>query len=88
MAVLGCDEVGREMSAYIDGELNVERAAHVALHLVACGPCRTRYERESEIVHRLRARPTPPVPPEVRRRIVERLLEEDRTDPGDEGAGS
>lgn len=88
MSVLECDEVVREMSAYVDGELNVKRAAEMALHLVRCTSCRARYESESALVERLRGRSTPPAPKEVRRGIVERLLEEDRRDRGDEGPRS
>lgn len=88
MSVLECDEVVREMSAYVDGELNVERAAEVALHLVRCAPCRARYESESALVKRIRGGSTSPAPQEVRRGIIERLLEEDRRDRGDDGPRS
>jgi anti-sigma factor (TIGR02949 family) len=34
-----CEEVLREIELYIDGELDVDRAADLADHLASCSPC-------------------------------------------------
>ena len=83
-----CERVLRDVSAYLDGELAQERAAELARHLETCASCRRAYERERALKARLKARRRPPVPPEVERRIRERLLAEDEGEGGDPGAAS
>jgi mycothiol system anti-sigma-R factor len=39
LSEISCDEVLREIELYIDGELDVDRTAHLADHLGACSPC-------------------------------------------------
>ncbi len=77
-----------ELSAYLDGELTSEGAARVARHLEGCTACSVRYESEKALLIRLRHRRRGPAPPDVARRIRQRLLEEDAaSDPPDPGAG-
>ncbi len=78
--VATCDELRRELSAYLDGALSAEKAGRLARHLERCADCRTRYESEKAVVKRLKAVREPPVPPGLRRRIIGDLLEEDRRD--------
>lgn len=77
-----CDELRRELSAFLDGELSAEKAVRLARHLERCDECRARYESEKAAVKRLKAVREPPVPPELRRRIIQELLDEDRRDRG------
>ncbi len=75
--VATCEELERELSAYLDGALPAEGAARLARHLEHCASCRSRYEREKAIVTRLKKVKEPPPPAELRRRILEDLKEED-----------
>ncbi len=75
--VATCEELQRELSAYLDGALSAEKAARLARHLEECGACRARYESEQAVVARLKQVKAPPVPPELRRRILKDLHEED-----------
>ncbi len=76
--VATCNELQRELSAYLDGTLSAEKAGRLARHLEGCAACRARYEREQAVVKRLRRVKEPPAPAELRRRIIDDLLEEDR----------
>ncbi len=78
--VATCEELQRELSAYLDGVLPAEKAARLAQHLERCAPCRTRYDSEKAVVARLKKVREPPVPPELRRRILRDLHEEDERD--------
>jgi mycothiol system anti-sigma-R factor len=39
LSEISCDEVLREIELYIDGELDGDRATHLADHLGECSPC-------------------------------------------------
>ncbi len=75
--VATCDELQRELSAYLDGALSPEQAARLARHLEGCAACRARYEREQAVVERVRKVKEPPAPSELRRRILRTLDDED-----------
>ncbi len=83
-----CERVLRDVSAYLDGELTEERAAQVARHLETCAPCGAAYREERALKARLKARKRVPAPPDVERRIRERLLEEDERESGGPGGAS
>ena len=84
----GCERVLRDVSAYLDGELAQERAAEIERHLESCVSCRAAYERERALVARVKTRKVTPAPPDVARRIRERLLEEDEREGGGPGGAS
>jgi len=48
---IDCDEVLREVEAFLDHELPVERSEFIALHLQTCSPC----ARRADFQQRLRA---------------------------------
>ncbi len=77
-----CEELLRELSAYLDGTLPAEHAARLTRHLESCTACRARYEDERAMVERLRQVRRGPAPPALRRRIVEDLQEQDRRGEG------
>ena len=77
-----CQDMLRDISAYLDGALSEESAGRLARHLEGCASCRSRYESEKAVVARLRSVRRTPAPAEVRRRIFEDLKEEDRRDEG------
>ncbi len=78
--VATCDELERELPAYLGGKLSARQAARLARHLEGCSACRARYEAEQAVVRRLRKVKEPDAPPELRRRILEDLQEQDRRD--------
>jgi len=75
-----CDDVLRDLSAYLDGALPEDSAGRLARHLESCASCRSRYVSEKAVVERLRAVRRGPAPEAVRRRIIEGLKEQDRRD--------
>ncbi len=83
-----CERVRQDVSAYLDGELAQERAAEVERHLQACASCRAAYARERALKARLKSRGRAPAPPDVARRIRDRLLEEDERESGGPGGAS
>jgi anti-sigma factor (TIGR02949 family) len=78
-----CDEVLREVEHYIHGELDRERAAQLADHLSACGPCldRAEFQRRLRDIVREKCRSIPP------ERLVVRVQQAIRVE-GDLGPGS
>ena len=55
MSGIDCDEVLREVEAYLDQELDVERRSVIERHLLTCSPCARRadfQERLRQIVAR------------------------------------
>ncbi|MDQ2799134.1 MAG: zf-HC2 domain-containing protein, partial [Armatimonadota bacterium] len=53
---------GEQLSAYIDGMLDVGKTRGIAAHLRACDPCRSLSEQLQETRTLLRTMPTPPRP--------------------------
>ena len=51
MSGIDCDEVLREVEAYLDRELPSERTEFIAVHLQTCSPC----ARRADFQQRLRA---------------------------------
>jgi anti-sigma factor (TIGR02949 family) len=43
---LSCEEVARAVWAYLDGEIDAERAARIRAHLQTCAHCRDLYTFE------------------------------------------
>lgn len=70
-----CEDTQRELTSYLDGELDVDRGRAVRGHLRGCAPCRTAAHSESILRDGLRSLPTldPPAPlwSGVRRRLAE-----------------
>jgi anti-sigma factor (TIGR02949 family) len=58
---IDCDEVLREVEAFLDHELSVERTEYIAVHLGTCSPCAKRadfQQRLRDIVARKCATPS------------------------------
>lgn len=74
-----CHEVGRDLEAYLDGELSVRATLEVAEHLASCATCASREERARAVQAHLRVTaPRPEVPPALRERITAALDLADR----------
>lgn len=74
--MIPCDQVIARLWEYVDDELRPENAAAVRAHLEICSRCFPQYDFQrayKEFVHR-RARQ--PLPPALRRRVFEAILEE------------
>lgn len=70
---------GEQLSAYIDGMLDVGKTRGIAAHLRACTPCRSLVEQLQETKILLRMMPTPPRPdPEFWTATYRRLRVDDR----------
>lgn len=70
---------GEQLSAYIDGMLDVGKTRGIAAHLRACDPCRSLTEQLQETKTLLRTVPPPPRPgPEFWTAAYRRLRVEDR----------
>jgi anti-sigma factor (TIGR02949 family) len=70
-----CDEVLRDLEAYLDGELTGERAALVEVHLQSCSPCfaHGEFRRRVQVIIRSKCgravEPPPHLADRVRRAI-------------------
>jgi mycothiol system anti-sigma-R factor len=76
-----CNDILRELYTFVDGELTIERRAHIKAHLDDCLPCFEAYDFEAElrIVISQRCRDT--VPDELRSRIARALETDDGSFP-------
>ncbi len=66
---IDCEEVLRQLFAYLDGELENERHQQIHAHLERCRACFSRAEFEARLKAHLRDLGRAVVPPEVERRV-------------------
>jgi anti-sigma factor (TIGR02949 family) len=73
-----CDEVLRDLEAFIDGELPKERAMVVAEHLEACAPCfgHGEFRRRVRVVVRKKCGGAVEMPPHLMIRIRQAIRAE------------
>lgn len=64
-----CEQVGRVLQAYVDGELGPHDAERVAAHLVHCDRCEIEREVIDEVVHAIQ-RQQPDLDPLVLDRLT------------------
>ncbi len=83
-----CRDVIERLPDYLDGELQPEIRDAVAAHLRSCARCRASARFQGELVETLHRTRSPAAPGELRRRIVEALLDEDRRQEGEGGDAS
>ena len=57
-----CPQIEEELDAYLDMELDDQRAEAIEQHLALCGDCSRRLEELSALVSKLQALPEPPLP--------------------------
>jgi anti-sigma factor (TIGR02949 family) len=76
-SVLHCDEVIGQLWAYIDEELTTDRAAQIRAHLEMCERCYPQYNFHRTFVTFMTTVGNKSLPRGVRRRVFQRLLEED-----------
>jgi anti-sigma factor (TIGR02949 family) len=75
---LSCEEVRDRLWDFIDGELVDHEAAAVQRHLEKCGRCYPEYDWNRAYAEFVRGAGQRMVPPGLRRRVFEALLEESR----------
>ncbi len=76
MSMLRCDRVIARLWEYVDGELTDAGAEEVRAHLEACARCFPQYDFQRAWLAFLRACAEQPVPPGLRQRVFQALLEE------------
>jgi mycothiol system anti-sigma-R factor len=82
LSEISCTEVLREIELYLDGELEPDRAAHLAAHLGYCSPCieRADFQAKLRMIIRSKCRTEPPA------HLAEQLREAIRAPQPFEGA--
>ena len=81
---IDCDEVLREVEAFLDHELPEERTEFIAVHLRTCSPCAKRadfQQRLRDIVARKCAAPREDMPDSLVMKVRMVIQEEHRTFP-------
>lgn len=66
---LDCEEVIRQLFAYLDGELEHDRLMNIDRHLEKCRDCFTRAEFERKLRAKVATAGQTTAPPKLRRRI-------------------
>jgi anti-sigma factor (TIGR02949 family) len=74
--MIPCDHVIAKLWEYVDGDLDELRSERVRSHLDACARCFPEYDFRRAYLKFMRRCSTPGVPPRLRRRIFEAILEE------------
>jgi hypothetical protein len=70
---MNCEEIRKQLSDYIDGELSPEAAAQVAAHLESCAGCREAYEEMTRLVGYMREMETVDEPADLLQKVRSRL---------------
>lgn len=78
MGVLRCEEALARLWEFLDGELPPEGETAVKKHLDVCARCYPRYDfQRAYLRYTRRLRERDCAPPELRRRLFERILEQE-----------
>jgi anti-sigma factor (TIGR02949 family) len=77
---MSCQEAIERLWAYIDAELPGDEVDALKTHLEVCSACYPHYDFQKALCQFLRNQPQRCAPPELRRRIFQRLLAEERSD--------
>lgn len=86
--MIRCEEALERLWDFLDGEMEPANELAVRQHLEVCSRCYPRYDFQRayfELLRRVRSRDS--VPGKLRRRLFERILEEDVAAPDGNGAG-
>jgi anti-sigma factor (TIGR02949 family) len=80
LSEIDCDEVLRDLEAFLDGELPSDRAAVIGDHLNACSPCLARgdFRRRLRLIVSEKCRPAVELPSHLVDR-VRRAIHQDPT---------
>lgn len=81
---IDCQQVLAELSVFLDGELTEERRFRIRQHLDDCNPCLEVFDFEAELRQVIKSHCRDPVPPELRKRVVDglrKLMQDSGADP-------
>jgi anti-sigma factor (TIGR02949 family) len=82
-----CEDVARQLWAFIDGELTPELNEQVRAHLEDCARCYPRYDFHRAFLAFLGKHAEQPAPPGLRSKVWEQILKEhERGEDADAGA--
>jgi mycothiol system anti-sigma-R factor len=81
MTEVSCEEVLAEVERYVDGELDVERARHLAAHLTGCSPCLDRADFQRRLREIVRTKCAAQGAPESLLLKVRAVMRSERTPP-------
>ena len=78
MSGIDCDEVLRDLEAFLDGELPADRAAVVGEHLEACSPClgRSDFRLQLRVIVAQKCRGAAELPPRLEERVRRAIHDE------------
>jgi anti-sigma factor (TIGR02949 family) len=76
--MIPCDHVIARLWEYLDGDLDELRSEQVRRHIEMCARCFPEYDFRRAHLEFMRRCAKQQVPPSLRRRIFEAILEEDR----------
>lgn len=71
--MLTCQELTELVTEYAEGRMSLGRRMEFWMHLAMCRHCRAYVEQLRATVRAVGALPAEPVPPEVKRELLERL---------------
>lgn len=75
-AMLPCDQVIAKLWEYLDGALPDPQSARIREHLAQCARCYPQYDFDRAFLALLQRTRTQSVPPALRQRVLNALLEE------------
>ncbi|HYT29928.1 MAG TPA: mycothiol system anti-sigma-R factor [Actinomycetota bacterium] len=81
MTEISCEEVLAEVERYVDGELDVERTRHLAIHLNECSPCLHRADFQRRLREIVRSKCAPRGAPESLLLKVRAVMRFERIEP-------
>ncbi|MGQ9609310.1 MAG: anti-sigma factor family protein [bacterium] len=68
-----CSKFQKNLSAYLDGELDLQKKEELEKHLIKCSECRKEKEKISEVVEFVKNSTYPDIPVDLWERIQEKL---------------
>jgi anti-sigma factor (TIGR02949 family) len=81
MGMMGCEEVMEKLWAFVDGELDAADETAVQRHLEVCNLCFPQYDFHRAYFRFVgHVKEGQQAPPDLRRRLFERILEEEASD--------
>jgi hypothetical protein len=71
---IGCGQVRRELSNYMDEDVSTELRARIEAHVAGCGGCRALYDGVRNVLQLVSGGEVIELPPGFSRRLYDRLM--------------
>ena len=68
-----CNDALHELYEFLDGELTLERRAHIQQHLTDCSPCLETFDFQAELRQVVARKCSDEVPESLRSKVLEAL---------------